>query len=195
MNYISSLDIEFIHRPGEDIPTSDALSRDPRWLENLNDGERKFKMAEDVVVPETNLSQGAINARVLSVTPVDAGTAQKGEEVCKLTKEYLETGELPSGHVGKKVLTLAKSVALVDGLLMRPTKYGKAGYSQIYIPHGEFRKYLLKLHHDDPVAGHTGKKRMLDRLATRFWWPEMEKKWGIMLITATPCCQQEAGNT
>eukprot|EP01127_Copromyxa_protea_P008131 TRINITY_DN185_c0_g1_i4.p1 TRINITY_DN185_c0_g1~~TRINITY_DN185_c0_g1_i4.p1 ORF type:complete len:434 (+),score=54.78 TRINITY_DN185_c0_g1_i4:1828-3129(+) len=46
---------------------------------------------------------------------------------------------------------------------------------RVFLPDGELRNRVLRMLHDDPMAGHLGVKRTKSRIAIRFWWPELEK--------------------
>ena len=46
----------------------------------------------------------------------------------------------------------------------------------LWIPEDEtMRSQLLRMHHDDPLAGHFGRDRTLALLSRKYWWPELTK--------------------
>ena len=63
-----------------------------------------------------------------------------------------------------------------DGLLYRRRKQAAGGGGedldgeQLVLPK-EFRKSVLNLAHSVPTAGHLGKKKTVDRILQRFYWP------------------------
>lgn len=58
----------------------------------------------------------------------------------------------------------------------------------IYIPNDPaLRNELLRIHHDDPMAGHFGVKKMLGLLRRKYYWPSMRKSIEAYCRTCQSC--------
>ncbi|XP_071941174.1 uncharacterized protein [Antedon mediterranea] len=63
-----------------------------------------------------------------------------------------------------------------DGILFRQvfTKHQTEPIEQLVVPY-PCRNSVLKVSHDIPLAGHLGRKKTLDRIKQRFFWPGIRK--------------------
>jgi len=61
---------------------------------------------------------------------------------------------------------------------------------KVYVPKDiKLRLEIIKLHHDTPVAGHSGQWKMLELVTHNYWWP------GITMqvknyVSGCDCCQR-----
>jgi len=47
---------------------------------------------------------------------------------------------------------------------------------QVYIPdNNELRAEIMKIHHDNPAAGHPGRHKTLELVSQNYWWPSMSQ--------------------
>ena len=86
-----------------------------------------------------------------------------------------------------------EAVDIKNGVLCRlwkpKNKLGKADI-QIVVPE-MYRRDILKMAHDMPMAGHMGVERTLQRIRKRFWWPGVAKDVKNY-VQSCPECQKVA---
>ena len=58
---------------------------------------------------------------------------------------------------------------------------------KIYIPEGELRGEIIRLHHDTPVGGHRGKWKTTELVARNYWWPGVTKEVGRYVDECNAC--------
>jgi len=49
---------------------------------------------------------------------------------------------------------------------------------RIYVPEGELRGEVIRLHHDTPVGRHEGRWKMTELVTRNYWWPGVTKEVG-----------------
>jgi len=55
-----------------------------------------------------------------------------------------------------------------DGIIMKEGK--------IYVPEGELKSEVIRLHHDTPVGEHGGKWKTTELVTRNYWWPGVTKE-------------------
>jgi len=60
---------------------------------------------------------------------------------------------------------------------------------KIYMPEGELRGEIIRLHHDTPVGGHGGRWKTAELVARNYWWPGVTKKVG-RYVDGCDACQR-----
>ena len=55
-----------------------------------------------------------------------------------------------------------------DGIVMKE--------GRIYVPEGELRGEIIRLHHNTPVGGHGGRWKMAELVVRNYWWPGLTKE-------------------
>ena len=68
-----------------------------------------------------------------------------------------------------------------DGIVMKE--------GRIYIPEGELRGEIIRLHHNTPVGGHGGRWKMAELVARNYWWPGLMKGIG-KYVEGCDACQR-----
>lgn len=94
---------------------------------------------------------------------------QTGEDLRKLHQQY-------------KANLLGDEYSVKDGMLIHKGKFIISSTSQL-------KQKLLQEYHATPMAGHTGVKRTLARLAAIFYWPNMRKDVENFVAICTICQQ------
>ena len=126
---------------------ADRLSRRPNWQEGVekDNEDQKLIKPEWIRGAEIMVEEEDLKERIKRV--------QEGDErVVKAVEELKRAG----------IKTLKdEEWEIEDGIV---TKEGK-----IYIPEGELRGEIIRLHHDTPVGGHRGKWKTIE-LVTRNYW-------------------------
>jgi transposase InsO family protein len=99
---------------------------------------------------------------------------QQGDALAKGIRRALEAGRRWTG-AEKGDWTINRR-----GLLERDEK--------IYIPPDEaMRQELLRIHHDDPLAGHQGAVKTTELLRRKFYWKALAKDVGDYVMTCDDC--------
>ena len=60
---------------------------------------------------------------------------------------------------------------------------------RIYVPEGELRGEVIRLHHDTPVGGHGGRWKMMELVTRSYWWPGVTKEVG-RYVDGCDACQR-----
>ncbi|KAL5516201.1 hypothetical protein EMCRGX_G001479 [Ephydatia muelleri] len=141
-----------------------GISRRKQTRREKRRGRKNFQMAESETTsveqqkPEKDNILGASAEELTALQEVDPTLAVVREAVVGVENDQ-------SGSFFKK-----------DGLLYRRRKQAAGGGGedldgeQLVLPK-EFRKSVLNLAHSLPTAGHLGKKKTVDRILQRFYWP------------------------
>lgn len=157
------------YRSGTSMVDVDALSRAP-------------VAALDVVPPLPALEPGA--------------PLPDREEVRRFQREDLWSSKvlqaLESGQVvgDDDFKDLVSRYRLEDGLLY----FSEGDNLRLVIP-SIFIPVYLRAFHDDPVAGHLGFHKVLDKLRARFYWPHMRKDLHLYLQSCHLCQARHAHST
>jgi len=60
---------------------------------------------------------------------------------------------------------------------------------RIYVPEGELRGEVIRLHHDTPVGGHGGRWKTTELVTRNYWWPGITKEVG-RYVDGCDACQR-----
>jgi len=66
-----------------------------------------------------------------------------------------------------------------DGIVMKE--------GRIYVPEGELRGEIIRLHHNTPVGGHGKRWKMAELVARNYWWPGLTKEVGKYVEGCDTC--------
>jgi len=111
------------------------------------------------------IEEGNLKERIKKVQEGD-------EKVVKAVEELKRAG----------IKTLKdKEWEVEDGIVMKK--------GRIYIPEGELRGKIIRLHHDAPVGGHGGRWKMIELVARNYWWPGLTKDVG-KYVEGCDACQR-----
>jgi len=86
--------------------------------------------------------------------------AQEGDEKVVKAVEELK-------KVGVKTLR-DEEWEIEDGVVLKERR--------IYVPEGELRGKVIRLHHDTPVGEHRGRWKMTELITRNYWWPGITKE-------------------
>ena len=146
---------------------ADGLSRRPDWQEEVErDNEDQMLIKPEWVRgTETIVEEGNLRERIKK--------AQEGDErVVKAVKELKKAG----------VKTLKdEEWEIEDGVVLKERR--------IYVPEGELRREVIRLHHDIPVGGHGGRWKMTELVTRNYWWPGVTKEVG-RYVDGCDACQR-----
>ena len=74
-----------------------------------------------------------------------------------------------------------KEWEIEDGIVLKK--------GRIYVPEGELRGEVIRLHHDTPVGGHRGRWKTTELVTRNYWWPGVTKKVG-RYVDGCDACQR-----
>jgi len=66
-----------------------------------------------------------------------------------------------------------------DGIVMKE--------GRIYVPEGELRGEIIRLHHNTPVGGHGERWKTAELVARNYWWPGLTKEVGKYVEGCNAC--------
>jgi len=146
---------------------ADGLSRRPDWQEGVekDNEDRTLIRPEWVRGVEMVIEEGDLRKRIKK--------AQEGDEkVVKAVEELKKAG----------VKTLRdEEWEIEDGVVLKE--------GRIYIPEGELRGEIIRLHHDTPVGGHGGRWKTTELVTRNYWWPGVTKEVG-KYVDGYDACQR-----
>jgi len=126
---------------------ADRLSKRPDWQEGVEKDNKDQKLIKPKWIreAETIIEKGNLKERIKK--------AQEGEEKVVKAVEELKRAEI-------KTLK-DEEWEIEDGIVMKEER--------IYIPKGEFRGEIIRLHHDTPVEGHGGRWKTIELVIRNYW--------------------------
>jgi len=146
---------------------ADELSRRPDWqkgVERDNEDQTLIK-PEWVRGAETIVEEGDLKEKIKM--------AQKGNErVVKAVEELKRAG---IKMLRDEEWKIENGVVLKEG--------------RIYVPEGELRGEIIRLHHDTPVGGHGGRWKTTELVTRNYWWPGVTKEVG-RYVEGCDACQR-----
>jgi len=153
--------------PGKSMGKADGLSRRPDWQEGVDrDNEDQTLIKPEwvkgvkMMIEEENLKE-----RIKK--------AQKGDKrVVKAVEELKKAGV--------KMLR-DKEWEIEDRVVLRE--------GRIYVPEGELREEVIRLHHNTPVRGHRGRWKMTKLVTRNYWWPGVTREVG-RYVDGCDACQR-----
>ena len=85
-----------------------------------------------------------------------------------------------------------------DGFLYRhwhPREEGeKFSVEQLIVPK-QYRETVLRIAHEIPLAGHMGKRKTIDRIMQRFYWPTLYRDVAAWCRTCEKCQKHPQSGT
>ena len=208
---LTNYDFGISYRSGKRNIDADALSRLPGdHAENTEDVEEVH--IEDVravcqaMLLQTPLIQAycfsqevltSLDSAPTSGPSVDLAAKQASERGIAKVIDLVRRKKAPTpadfrsaNTETRKLLKERKSLRVVDGILYRVRQLEKKEIFQVVLPFS-CRQEVLKALHDD--MGHLGRKRTLDLLRDRFFWPGMAKAVDDKVRTCDRCLRRKGG--
>jgi len=147
---LQAYDFEIRHRPGVEMHLPDALSRllllGPEELVDLKSQQRADMDVAAMIVAATNRT-------------VSDSLPSPLQQLLRTNLDYLQIED--------------------DGLLVHlrlPHGRKNRHLNKRAVVPSSLRHFVLDACHSDPTSGHLGFDRTYERLAQRFWWPDMWKE-------------------
>jgi len=66
-----------------------------------------------------------------------------------------------------------------DGIVMKE--------GRIYVPEGELRGEIIRLHHNTLIGGHGGRWKTMELVTRNYWWPGVTKEVGRYMDRCDAC--------
>ena len=159
--FLTRFNFTLTHKPGSTMTTADPLSRRPDHGEGVDgDNEERILLRKELfTINAIDINHDTLinDEKILE----DIKTALLDDKVTKGYQDLLQSGR----REFKKSL---EDWNYEDGLLFRRGK--------IYIPkdkNDELRQSIIKMHHDLPSAGHTGRWKTCELVSRNYWWPNL----------------------
>jgi len=199
--FLAAFDFEIEHRPGKTNP-ADAPSRRPDYASGSDPSSGLIPTLQAKLKRWEEDSKPAGNEAVISRIRVAGGSLTKQRETSerkisgasrsmpRIAAVSLARGEKPYENPTRNIVEVVKilqkdqpewvssvkdklrtrggasSLELRDGLLYRS--------NALCIPEdAALRSELMRIHHDDPMAGHFGPAKTSALLNRKYWWPEL----------------------
>ena len=105
-------------------------------------------------------------------------------------REKIKTAQKEDERVVKAVEELKKAGVkmlrdeeweIEDGIVLKEER--------IYVPEGELRGEIIRLHHDTPVGGHRRRWKTMELVTRNYWWPGVTKEVG-RYVDGCDACQR-----
>lgn len=169
---LAEFDYTVSHRKGCSHKDADCLSRYPVLKEN--EGIRR-KVLEDI----PTLVLGTLNTRntaenrencSLLLTPESIKTLQQQDKDIRLLVDTINNPEGANLCLSKR----AKQFKIKEGVLYKINHSDRGGPELLVIPKSLTGEILFQ-NHNDPLSGHLGVTRTLQRINNRFYWDTLAK--------------------
>lgn len=164
---LQEYDIEIFYKKGQENANADALSRLPR-----TDEKTEKSIAED---EDTNQwwkrkkENENLKINMITNTPLDWAKAQSRDTFLGPIYRLLQYNKQTKGLDAEKIKQTENF--LIENRIMKYQKNTKTE-PVIAVPRSRV-PYILGTMHDDALAGHPGYKRTLEKIQSRFFWPQM----------------------
>eukprot|EP00042_Codosiga_hollandica_P056594 m.818794 g.818794 ORF g.818794 m.818794 type:complete len:240 (+) comp59388_c0_seq126:4408-5127(+) len=127
-------------------------------------------------------------SQVSVATMHDVEEAQRHDVLIQTVRKYLEgDSALPADEFRPHLRDLSVSAS---GLVV----YQGREEARLVVPE-ELRQGLMRMAHDEPIAGHQGVARTMSRLAGQFWWPRIRKDVDAWVAGCSQCSAGKRGGT
>lgn len=157
MLHLSPFLIEVKYRPGRQGQKPDALSRRVDYEPTETDKSHNYKQLFEQYGHEI-LRLAAIRIEMYASELVDA------IKEAQITDPWAMSIRLKTSH-GPAIRPKSDRISIEDDIIY----YG----GRIYVPPGEPRLRVLRICHDDAMAGHPGQRKTIKLLRRHFWWVNM----------------------
>ena len=201
LNHLSEFGLEnsqIQHRSGVKHINADCLSRKPvRKCDRLNCSDCG---AHNAIIAAIDYPRSDSLENILSWSTATLKKFQRADKIINSLLELVPMGICPvrpavslENREMRRFLAGFHELEIKDGLLCRwkicPTKQKVL---QIVVPCA-MRRDIMFYCHGHTTSGHFGKKRSLERLCRRYYWPGMAGELERWVATCPQCCRNKAG--
>ena len=201
LNHLSEFGLEnshIQHRPGVKHINADCLSRRP--IRKCVRTDCDDCGAHNAVVANVRLPYDGLLQNLLEWSSDTIREYQLTDPTIARLRDIVPTGVCPvrpelslENREMRRFLAQFTELEMRDDLLCRwKTCPGKRRVLQIVIPTA-MRRDILYYCHGHSTSGHFGKKRSLERLSRRYYWPGMSGDLLRWITTCPACCMGKPG--
>ena len=201
LNHLSEFGLEnaqIQHRPGAKHINADCLSRRP--IRKCSRIDCEDCGAHNAVVANVRLPYDGLLQNLLEWSSETIRDYQQADPTIAKLREVVPSGVCPvrpeislENREMRRFLAQFAELEMRDDLLCRwKTCPGKRKVLQIVIP-AAMRRDILYYCHGHSSSGHFGKKRSLERLSRRYYWPGMSGDLLRWITTCPACCLGKPG--
>lgn len=168
-----------VERESENSPPSEGAMADGQTAtEQDQDVKVKYQgasvetrgMKERKGKPLKSLVTGDVPGKI--ATRTELIDAQQADETLRKLRQFAETGESKIVGKGNEVRFFFKNGILFREYRSPVIEHGKL-FTQLVVPK-QFRRQVLRLAHDAPLAGHLKTRKTYDRVVSQFFWPGLQ---------------------
>lgn len=164
------------HNPLLALSSSNKLKgRLARWALKLSEFELDIEHVAGKSIPHADaLSRAPVGAVSLTDTALVTPEEQEKDANLRCVKDGMSSGKLaPAAPEGARHLWRRRGTLRVEaGLLINRHKFRDRELDQVVVP-AHLVPAVLRLAHDEPMSGHQGGHRTLERVKRRFYWTTM----------------------
>jgi len=144
---------------------ADGLSRRLDWQEGVekDNEDQTLIRPEWVRGIEMVIEERDLRKRIKKVLEGDKKVVKAVEELKKAGIKMLRNEEWE----------------IEDGVVLKE--------GRIYVPEGELRGEIIRLHHNTPVGGHGGRWKTAELVTRNYWWPGVTKEVGKYVDGCDAC--------
>ena len=188
---LSSYDFAVTYKKGTANTNADALSRRPpsspselRTQEFLDWEQESTTQTKRCLVADGELQNAELHKMAME---------QEQDGLLSEVRSWISKGRPPAKQhlrkLNKHLRLLARlfdQITLQEGILgIRRVHNGREGV-RVLLPR-VYRANIMKMLHDDPLAGHLGQARTRDKILERFYWPGADRDIRSYCETCVPC--------
>lgn len=169
---MQSYNFNIVYTPGKENIIADTLSRPPCTYENENQCDICVAIVDMPRETEKTLREEQLKDPDISKIVTVLETTPQSDDVY----HWRDRGYI-----------------LNDGVLYRYSPEFESEEAQYVVPAQE-RETILKNYHDLPTAGHYGVEGTLNKIAQKYYWPNMRKYVAEYVKKCVPCQKYKATN-
>lgn len=176
--FLSRFDFVIRYRPAKSGLKPDALTRRPG--DQALKGDPRKEIQRQIVLKSHNIDK-SIQDDSLQLSPAIISSPQESDElkIDRLLRESYPTDAFAVKHI--KLLKnpspnppRSREISLSECRMESANGYDKLLFrDRTYVPEGELREILLRLAHDQPSVGHTGRAKMYELMSRHYYWPSL----------------------
>jgi hypothetical protein len=193
--FLSRFDFVIKFRPGKQGGKPDALTRRSGDLPSESD-PRKLFQRQRLLKPHNLDPKIKVSLSPAVVSPSEESDSVK---IDRLLRQDYPKDTFAAKHIKllvegetSKVPPRSREISLSECRVDKSLSYSRLYFrDRLYIPEGDLRPLLMKLAHDQPAVGHTGKAKMYELISREYFWPDLNSDIKRYLRNCHKCFQSK----